>query len=261
MILFYLKSYSKQRFLAGYLVVVLMGLAAIPLMSRFSMRQVQELAITMALAWLAVSSLVLAVLLGAFAVWHDVDRRHVLGYLALPIKRSSYVLSRFGAAVVTLSIFFLIASGVASIVIPIASSFYPSERAFVWSTWLLALTLMWMKSVLLLALALMLSSVATSFYFPFCVSIAVYLAGGVTQQAHDYLHSTYGANFSTSLRWLVDVFYYVLPNFSLFDLTPQTVYSLSVASGEQLMSLGYGASYVFFLLWAAIMLFDRREFS
>ncbi|WP_321532030.1 hypothetical protein [uncultured Desulfuromonas sp.] len=261
MLFFYLKIYLKQRFLVGYLGFVSLCLLGVPLLSRFSMRQVQELAVTMSLACLSVSGLLLAILLGAFSLWHDVDRRYVLCYLSLPVQRRVYVRSRFGASAIVLTAFLLIVGIVASLVIPIASSFYPSERAFVWSTWLLAMVLIWLKSLLILALSLMLSSVATSFFFPFCVSLAVYLAGGVTQQAHDYLHGSYGAQFSFALRWCVDLFYYVLPNFSLFDLTPQTVYSLTVDYGDQFMSIGYGMTYTFFLLWAAVAVFDRREIS
>jgi ABC-type transport system involved in multi-copper enzyme maturation permease subunit len=66
---------------------------------------------------------------------------------------------------------------------------------------------------------------------------------------------------SPAAGWVGRVLYYVLPNFSAFDVKAQVVSGVSVSlSYVGLMAL-YGAVYVALVLVSAILVFSRRDFK
>ena len=77
-------------FLTAFFLVVL-----IPVFSNFSMRQVQELSLSLALSTHSAFLLVLAVLMGTSSLWRDIEKRLVHSVLSLPISRGRYLLEKF----------------------------------------------------------------------------------------------------------------------------------------------------------------------
>jgi Cu-processing system permease protein len=55
--------------------------------------------------------------------------------------------------------------------------------------------------------------------------------------------------------------YYVLPNFSAFDIKQQVVYAHPVPAGYIATTALYGAVYITMLLVAAVTIFSRRDFK
>ncbi|MGA2152083.1 MAG: ABC transporter permease, partial [Geobacteraceae bacterium] len=79
----------RDRLLQAVLGVAAVMLLLVPSLSTFSMRQVQELAITLSLSSISLVLLVLALLLGSSAVWRDIERRYTASILALPVSRAT----------------------------------------------------------------------------------------------------------------------------------------------------------------------------
>ncbi len=55
--------------------------------------------------------------------------------------------------------------------------------------------------------------------------------------------------------------YYVLPNFSAFDVKHQVVHALPVPAAYLVTTAAYGAVYIALLLVAAVAVFARRDFK
>jgi hypothetical protein len=61
--------------------------------------------------------------------------------------------------------------------------------------------------------------------------------------------------------WLAHGLYYVLPNFSAFDIKQQVVYAHPVPAAYLATTALYGAVYIVFLLVASVAIFSRRDFK
>ena len=153
-----LKASLRDRVLHSVVGVALFILLLVPILSSFSMRQVQELSITLALSASSMVLLVSSLLLGASTIWRDIERRYITSVLTLPISRSSYLLAKFVSCAL-----FLILSGVvlavaSTVVIQISTLQYPSDVPIAWDNVVFAMMFDVLKYVLLVAIALTLSA-------------------------------------------------------------------------------------------------------
>jgi Cu-processing system permease protein len=253
-----LKGIFKDRVFHGILMVGL-SLFLIPLLSQFSMRQVTELSITLALSLISFILLLLAFFLGGTSLWKDMERRYTFSVLSLPITRTSYLLGRFFGIALFLLLTALLLGGLAMIIIWLVSGSNPPDRPIIWLNIYLAICFDAFKYILLVAFALLFSTVSTSFFLPVFGAISVFLIGNATQQVYDYVHSADGQVLPAMVRQCASGLYYILPNFSAFDLNINAIYGLPVAPEGIALTLGYLLVYLAIVLTLAAILFSRRE--
>ena len=252
------KGIFRDRVFQGILVAALVFLA-VPPISTLSMRQVTELSLTLCLSLVSFILLLLAVFLGGVALWRDIERRYTHSVLTLPLSRSRYLLGRFAGIALfllgTAALLGLLAAGAVSLV----STRYPPDRAVAWGAFVAAVGFDVFKCIILVAIAALFSSISTSFFLPVFGTIAVYLVGGASQQAYDYVHSTAGQTIAPALRQCATALYYALPNFSAFDLKVNAIYALPLNAEGLALTAGYGVIYTTFVLLSAAAIFARRE--
>ena len=250
----------RDRVMHAVLGVGLGLLLLVPVFSSFSMRQVQESAISLSLSAYSLTLLVVATLLGASSVFRDVDRHYTKSVLGLPLTRGKYLLGKFIGLVLFLFSAQVVLAICSVLVILYAASTYPSELPIPWLTIFLAFVADGLRAIVVAAVALLFSTVSTSFTMPFFCTLAVWLAGSVSQEAYEYITGSLGANLPTMTRISAKIVYYLLPNFSSFDFHLQAVYALPLDFSQFIGSFLYGWSYVAVLTWLAILVFNRREF-
>jgi Cu-processing system permease protein len=253
------KGVLRDRVYHGILLVAVFFLF-IPSASSFSMRQVTQLAITLSLSLTSFLLLLLAVFLGGTSLWKDIERRAIHSVLGgTPIGRTSYLLGKFSGISLFIMMTALLLGMMSFAVIWFTVAAYPPDRPLLWLNILGAVLLDALKYVLLVAVAFLLSTVCTSFFLPIFGTIATFLAGSATQDVHDYLHTDQGAQLSAGIKATAQFFYYILPNFSAFDLKANAIYSLPLDPGSLLFTFGYAVTYIAILLTTASLLFTRRE--
>ena len=232
----------------------------IPSAASLSMRQVTELSITLSLSLISFILLMLSVFLGATSLWKDMERRYTFSVLSLPISRTSYLLGRFFGLALFLVLTSAVLGAVSMLVIKVASGIYPSDRPVVWGYLLLAVLFTTCKYILLVAVALLLSTVSTSFFLPIFGTICTFLASGVTQQVYEYVNSPASQQTVAPLvKAAASGIYYLLPNLAGFDLKVNAIYSIAPNMQGLGLTLGYFVAYTAILLGAAALLFQRRE--
>lgn len=254
-----LKGIFRDRVFQGIIALAVLFLF-IPSAASLSMRQVTELSITLALSLISFILLLLSVFLGATSLWRDMERRYTFGVLSLPLSRSSYLLGRFLGIALFLLLTSALLGGAACVAIKASSTLYPADRPLVWSFIFLAIAYTTLKYILLVAVALLLSTVSTSFFLPVFGTICTYLASGISQQVYEYVHSPAAAEtVAPFLRQAVTVFYYLIPNFAGFDLKVNAIYGVPPNTGGVALGAAYFVAYTLLLLGAATFLFNRRE--
>jgi ABC-type transport system involved in multi-copper enzyme maturation permease subunit len=254
-----LKGIFRDRVFQGIMALVVLFIF-IPSAASLSMRQVTELSITLSLSLISFILLLLAVFLGATSLWKDMERRYMVSVISLPLSRSSYLLGRFLGLALFLILTSTILGGVAGVVIKIASGIYPSDRPIIWSLFVLAIVFATLKYILLIAVAMLLSTVSTSFFLPIFGTICVFLASGITQQVYEYVHSPVSAQtVSPFLRSVSSLIYYILPNLAGFDLKVNAIYSIPPHLPGLGLTLVYFIVYTAALLGGSALLLNRRE--
>jgi ABC-type transport system involved in multi-copper enzyme maturation permease subunit len=254
-----LRAIVRDRALYAVLGVALTMILLVPALSSFSMRQVQELAITLSLSAISGVLLVITLLLGASSIWRDIERRYTTSLLTLPITRAMFLLSKFISIGLFLSLCALVLGLGGAAVIVIAAYSYPSDIPVAWGNIALALTGDVLKYLLLAGFALLLSSVSTSFYLPFFGTLAIYFCGSASQEVFEYVKSEFGQGMNPLASKVVTVTYYLLPNFAAFDFQVSAVYGLAVPLEGLLLTVIYALVYTGILLCLAVFAFNRRE--
>ena len=253
-----LKGIFRDRIFQGILVTALFFLA-IPYVASLSMRQVTELSLTLSLSLLSFIMLLLAVFLGGTSLWKDIERRYTYSVLGLPLSRQSYLLGRFFGV----ALFMLLAAvilGLATVaVVALTSGTYPPERPIVWTNVAVCVLFTALKYIMLVAIAFLFSSLSTSFFLPIFGTLAALLSGGVTQQVYEYLQSPAGGELPLLARQAATGLYYLLPNFSAFDLQANAIYGLPLSASELAFSAAYCVVYTGIMLSCASVIFLRRE--
>lgn len=253
-----LKGIFRDRVFHGILVAAVL-LPLIPAVSRLSMRQVTELSITLSLSLISFILLLLAMFLGGTSLWKDMERRYTYSVLSLPITRSSYLLGRFCGIALFLLLSALVLGTVALLVVFLVSGSFPPDRPVAWGNIVCAIFFDALKYILLVAVAVLFSTVSTSFFLPVFGTISVFLVGNASQQVYDYVHSQAGQVLSPLVRSMASALYYLLPNFSAFDLKVNAIYGIPISGSGLFITVAYLAVYAGILLCVAALIFGRRE--
>lgn len=252
------KGIFRDRVFQGIMVSTLLFLI-IPSIASLSMRQITELSLTLSLSLISFILLLLSVFLGGTSLWKDIERRYTFSVLSLPLSRPSYLLGRFAGTAIFVVIATVILGIAAFGVVAYSSGMSLPDRPVVWSTMALCILFDALKYILLIAVAFLFSTVSSSFFLPVFGTIATFLAGGVTQQVYDYIHSPMSKDVAPFVKQVATGLYYILPNFGAFDLKVNAIYGLPVPVNGLILTLAYFFIYVGFLLSVSAIIFTRRE--
>ena len=249
----------RDRLLHGVIGSAFLLLLLVPVFSVFSMRQVQELSITLSLSAISAIMLVLTLLLSASSVWRDVERRYTSSVLTLPGSRTSYILGKFLGISLFLLLCAILLGAASSLVIIISSLRYPSDVPIHWQNIMLSIMADSLKCILLAAVGVMFSTISTSFFLPFFASLSIYFAGSASQEVFEYVNSELGKTISLPVKLLIKWVYYVVPNLSAFNFKVQAIYGLPVLSSGVFYTAAYFLIYTCILLYVSAWFFSRRE--
>jgi len=254
-----LRMIMRDRILHGVFGVALVMLLLVPSFSSFSMRQVQEVSVTLSLSANSLLLLVVTLLLGTSSIWRDVEKRYTSSILTLPVSRTTYLLAKYFSITIFLSLCGLILFVVTAAVVPLAATQYASDLPIAWGTIALAIAADVLKCFLLSGVAILLSVVSTSFFLPFFGTFAIYLAGSASQEVFEYVSGEFGKELASSTLLMIKSIYYLLPNFAAFNFKVHAVYALPVNWGEIGFPLLYLVTYSGILLGLSVWAFNRRE--
>jgi len=241
-------------FLSGLLFLLLA-----PFFGMFSMRQVQQLLVTVSLSWISLTLLLVALILGSSSIWRDIERRWLFSVFGLPIERLTYLFAKITAIFSCLAIAGLFLGGIGSCLIAIVDSQYSTALDFSWLNYGYAVIFITLKYMLLTVIAVLFSSVSTSFFLPIFGSLGVFWAGSASQGVLDYLTSQTSEPVAASTLLLAKFLYYLLPNFSVFDFSTQAVYGLPIAASQLSLGVVYFLIYTAIIICVSVMTLSRRE--
>ncbi len=231
--------------------------ALVPVFSAMSMRQIQEVSITMSLSLNSFIMLFLAMFGGVVTIWRDIERKYVYTILGNPISRSKYFMGRFLGFVAIMVIFSSINFAVSIVAIKISAGMYHSQLPIIWSNIIAAFIMTLLKYILLMGIGFLFTSFATSFFIPFFGTIIIYIVGNASQSVYDYITNIHG--YSLLFKYIIKMLYYIVPNFSAFDFTTYAVYAIRLNYSSIIYPIAYFCIYTGILLLIATEIFRRRN--
>lgn len=257
-----LKWIVRDRVLQALAGVAILLLLLVPAFSVLSMRQVQELSITLSLSFISFVLLILSTLLGASSIWRDVEKRYTSAVLTLPYSRGSYIMGKFFAIAVCIAacaaIFFIIAA----VAVVFSSGLYPSTSPVRWLHFINAVVFDVLKYILLAAIAILLSSFSTSFFLPIFGTISLLLAGNASQEVFDFVSTdATGSKMPAVILYAAKGLYYLIPNFGAFNFKVAAIYPVPLDLQGTLYTFLYFLIYTGIVLVISVKVFSRREFS
>lgn len=258
LVLLFFCGLRRDKILWSLVLVSLLIVIAIPIFSLFSMRQVQELAVTLSLSGTSLFLLVCTVFLGATSIWRDLEKKFAVSVVALPLSRHLFVISKFFSLGTFLLLSLFVLCGLSAVGVVLATSLHPPERLLVWFNFGLAFGMLGLKYLMLLAITLVFSALSTSFFLPVFGSLSLFLAGSASHQVVEFILRS-PEKFSSLLVKCIHVLHYLIPNFAAFDYQVYAIYGLPISWNEVGMSLIYGIVYTTVALMLATVLFNRRE--
>ena len=233
--------------------------ASVPVFSSFSMRQPQEVGITMCLTLNSFILLLLSIFSGVSTAWRDIERRAVYTFLSYPVSRTDYLMGRFLGCVLLLSLISIINMLISVPVIKICARMYQSDLSIEWIYIFFAYLLALFKYALLTSISFLVISFSTSFFTPFFLTIACYIGGNSIQSIFDYLFNEASKNYPLWFKGIVKGIYYIFPNFSSFDLIPYAAYSLKIDFHSILITILYAIAYTITMLSLSCIIFSKRD--
>jgi Cu-processing system permease protein len=233
----------------------------IPSISELSMRQVAELSVTLSLSLISFILLLLSLFLGGTSLWKDMERRYTFSVLGLPITRTSYLIGKIAGNAAFILLTALLLGILSCIAVWRASIFYPPDRPIVWMNLVAAIFCDSLKYIMLVSIAFLFSTVSTSFFLPLFGTISTFFLGSATQEVYEYVNSSAGQNFSPLFKQIVTLLYYLLPNFSAFDLNVNAIYGINLSTPGLFMTFIYFVIYCAVVLVISSIIFSKREFQ
>jgi len=256
-----IKGGIRDRVLAAMMVVGLLLLLSTPVVALFSMRQVLALATSYSLSIISLMGLLLTLFIAMSLLAKDLEQRHVYTVCSLPISRSAYLLGKFVGFAVLILWAVVILGCFSAAALFVLERMYPSARGFVWGTFVVGLWFQYWVFLIVGAITVLFSTVATSHFLPLALSVGLYFGGYSTEAVRYFIRSATGQKeLGSAVQWFGDVVYWILPNFSAFDLKAQIIYGVALNAKDVLLTQLYAVGYLGVLLVLSTLAFSRREF-
>jgi len=200
------------------------------------------------LAAISVLSFIIAVLVGTSIVHREIEKRTIYTVLSKPVERWQFILGKFTGLTATVT---LLIAGMTVLLVAInlvvAREFNPQL--------LVAALLTWMELLLLIALSVLMSTLASPILGA-VFSLVLYVIGHTIADVRE-LAATFGTG---SLKVLTDAIYYAVPNLEYLNVRSKVTHGIPVDVSYVAFASSYAVAYAFIFLVAAVLVFERKEF-
>ncbi len=238
----------RDRILYSILFFAALIIAASVLMQEITIGDADKVVRSVALGAIRFFGSVIALFLGIGLVWKELERKTIYTIASKPIPRWLFILGKYLGLMGVILTNLALMSVLYAVVIGLQQGL---PGVSVWVS----------LGVLVFELGLLTAwSLLYSTYSGPTTAAAFALATWVIGNLADDIRLFGEQMKSEAARQVAEVLYWVLPNFSLFDLGDYAVHGLPLPWGQVWGALAYGIGYTTVVLVAATWIFGRRDF-
>lgn len=199
------------------------------------------------LAAVLVFGVLISIFVGTTLVHKEIDKRTLYTILARPMRRYEFVLGKY------LGLAFLL--GLVTVIMTVcAAAYIVALGGSVGAVFFLAALLIYLELLLITAFAILLSSL-TSPILGALVVFSIFVLGHATRVLIDLPPQFDG----TAAKQVLKSIYYVVPNFSNFNIRAEAANGISVSAAYAAWAIIYGVLYTGLLLALASFIFERKD--
>jgi ABC-type transport system involved in multi-copper enzyme maturation permease subunit len=240
----------RDRVLYNLVFFALLMIAASVAVGQISIGIEQTVIVSLGLSAISVIGLLISVFLGVALVSKEMDKRTLYTLLAKPVRRSEFLLGKFGGLVLTLAVnTAAMALGLLLAMLYVKHSLERSDTVV-----LVAVYFILLKLALIVALALLFSCFTTPL-LAILFTMGLYIAGLYVQELRNLPIEVLSPAMSAFTKWLS----YLLPNFENFNVMAMAAHGRAVPGTLILQNTLYTVVYCTIVLTAAAAVFSRRN--
>lgn len=231
-------------------------------LSGMIMRDVGKVATDLALSTSTFAALLVVLFVGITILARDLERKTIYLALSRSVPRSIYLVARFLGLGLLQGFVMLLLLVASLITLLLVKNMYASYFGTV-SLGLVAVAhlFVFVQMLLLTALSILFSMVASSSFVTFILTTLTWLIGSSTQEVKLLIESAGSDRISPVVKILVKFAYYLFPNFALFDLKATAAHGLALHADKAGFALLYWLGYSVVVLSLALVLFKRKELT
>lgn len=242
----------RERVLYNLVVFALLLIGAAILFSKISLGVEQIILVNLGLSSISVIGLLMAIFIGIGLVWKEIDRRTIYNVLSKPVRRAEFILGKYLGLLTTL----IVNTAIMTAGFYVALLYQKHHLQSGDLRNLEAIYMILLELALVVSVALFfscISSPALSALFTF----SLFVIGNFLSDIRWFGRETR----SPLLENITTGIYYLLPNFSNFNVIAQTAHGQRVPGYLVLSDSFYALLYIAILISAAILIFEEREFA
>ncbi len=207
----------------------------------------EKIIIDLGFAIIEIFAVLLSILISVNLFYKERDKRTIFNILSKPISREEFIIGKFLGLSFTLFVSILILGIVFigySLIVLGKLSLYVFPQLF----------LFFMEGEILISFSLLFTSVSTPILSSI-FSAGIYIVGNFSSNFLLY----YEAKVKGLAKLLVNIVYYILPNFSILNYKNQLVYTKGMDLGNFVNASVYGIDYALLILVLSMIAFKNRE--
>jgi ABC-type transport system involved in multi-copper enzyme maturation permease subunit len=242
----------RDRVLYNLILFVLVLVGASVFVSELSLDQETKFIADLGLSSMLVFGGLIAIFIGVGLVYKEIEKRTIYNLLSKPVHRHEFIIGKYMGLAMTL----LVNSAVMVVGTELALVYANRGLVQLQVSILPAAYLIFLELLLLVAVALLFSSFTTPMLAAL-YSFAIYIIGHFSGD----LWLAASMTDSTLTRYILTIFYYLLPNLSNFGFISEASHGRIVPLSMLLQVTVYAAVYIGILLSGTTMIFQRRNFK
>jgi ABC-type transport system involved in multi-copper enzyme maturation permease subunit len=262
--LFTYRESLRQRIVYGVLICAALLILFSLMFSGWFMRDILKIILDLCLAAVSLGGLLVPFFVAINLVAGDIDQKTIFTILSRPVGRGLYIVGKFcGLALLACTIIGILTLATLAALWGAALIFDPFFlRNLSINAILVAIAMKALATLVLIAVAMLWSTVTTSTFLATLLTLCSYIIGQSVESVVRFLVLQQNQlDYSPLLRLVAEASLYVFPNLAAFNFQHQAAHGLAIAPGEVLFALVYGLSYTAGLLILAVLLFSRRDLS
>lgn len=245
------KESVRERVLYNLIVFALLLISAAILFGSIAVGIEQIILVNLGLTSISVFGLLMATFIGIGLVSKEIERRTIYSILSKPVSRVEFIIGKYFGLLITLAVNTAIMTlGFYGALFYQKHRLEPSDLIVLGAVYFILLEL-----AVAVGLALFFSCISTpilSAVFTLCLFVIGNLLSDIRWFGEE--------SGSVALRKVTAVLYYLLPNFSDFNVISGTAHGERIPGYLFVSNSLYALLYVAVLVSAAILIFEEREF-
>lgn len=242
------KEAMRDKVLLTLLVFAILAMGSAKVIQPLALGEEAKVVKDIGLGAITLFCVLIAVLVGGKLVYKEVEKRTIYIMLAKPLRRWEFILGKYVGLMGV-----LFASMVIMTVGFYLTLFLTGVPASGYLLWALLMT--YLELAIVTGIAILFSTFVTpiaSAVFTF----AIYFVGHLTRD----LRLLSAMSPSPVVKVVSQVFYYVLPNLSNFNVRGEVVHDVLLSHRAIAFSAGYAVLYAATVLFLAVVIFNRKDF-